>query len=265
MQALAARIQALEAAKATSDQRLAAAQSAAERALNRPATAPDTQDHAAIAELNQRLSTMEGELQSNQRADATAREAIGTQVEDLSKRISQGSDNATKAAVRIVLAQRLGESLRLGTPYAETLEALRANGTDAARLSSLEPFAQKGAPTAAALARTFQPLGAAILRDDRAVAGSFTDRLLRMADRVVTVRPLDEPGSTDVASLVARIEQALERGNVQEAVSTWETLPEPARRLSDEWAARAKARAAADAGARAVADDAIAALMHPAQ
>ena len=86
-----------------------------------------------------------------------------------------------------------------------------------------------------------------------------------MADKVVKIRPVDEPGATDVTSLVARIEQALERGNVQEAVSPWESLPEPARRLSEEWAAQAKARAAADAAARAVADEAIEALYRPAQ
>jgi hypothetical protein len=165
----------------------------------------------------------------------------------------------------MVLAQRLGDALQRGAPFGETLQALRANGTDTAQLSPLEPFAEKGAPTAAALARSFQPIGAAILRDDRTVAGSFTDRLLRMAERVVTVRSVDEPGSTDLPSQVARMEQALERGNVQEAMSIWEGLPEPARRLSEEWAARAKARAAADAAAHAIAGDAIAVLTRPAQ
>jgi hypothetical protein len=264
VQAMQARIQALEAARTASDDRVAAAQAAAEQALNRPVPAPDAKDEAAIADLTQRLSAIEGQLQTNQQAATEARSALTVQVEDLSKRLSQGSDDATKATVRMVLAQRVAEALRLGTPYAETLSALRANGADAARLSALEPFAEKGAPTAAALARSFEPLSAGILRDDRAPAGRFTDRLLRMADKVVTIRPVDEPGSSDVTSLVARIEQALERGNVQEAVASWEALPEPARRLSDEWAARAKARAAADAGAQAVANDAIAALTRPA-
>ncbi len=176
--------------------------------------APDSRDEAAIADLTQRLSAVEGQLQTNQQAATEARSTLATQVEDLSKRLSQGPGEATRATVRMVLAQRVADALRLGSPYAETLSALRANGTDAARLSALEPFAEKGAPTTAALAKSFEPLSAAILRDDRAVAGSFTDRLLRMADKVVTIRPVDEPGSSDVTSLVARIEQALERGNV---------------------------------------------------
>jgi hypothetical protein len=265
VQALTARIQAIEAARTASDQRVAAAQAAAEQALNKPAAAPQAQDQAAIADLARRLSDIENQLQSNQQASAEARTSLATRVEDLSRRVSQGPEDATGATARMVLAQRVAESLRLGTPYSETLQALRANGADAARLSALEPFAEKGAPTASALSRSFEPLGAAILRDDRATAGSLTDRLLRMADKVVSIRPLDQPGSTDVTSLVARIEQALERGNVQEAVSAWENLPEPARRLSGEWAARAQARAAADAGAQAIASQAIEALNRPAQ
>lgn len=263
VQALSTRIQALEAARATTEQRLAAAQSAAEQALNRPASG--SQDQGAVTDLAQRLAALEGQLQSSQQASANARQAIETQVADLSKRVSQGADDITRAVVRMMLAQRLGDSLRAGSPYGETLQALRTNGADAAGLGALEPFAEKGAPTATALARSFEPLGAAILRDDRAAAGSFTDRLLRMADRVVTIRAVDEPGATDVPSLIARIEQALERGNVQEAVSAWEALPEPARRLSDEWAARAKARASADASAQAIANDAVAVLTRPAQ
>ena len=86
-----------------------------------------------------------------------------------------------------------------------------------------------------------------------------------MTDRIVTIRPVNEPGSTDVPSLVARIEQALARGNVQDAVAAWDALPEPSRRLSEEWGTRAKARAAADLGAQAIANDALTALNNPTQ
>lgn len=265
VQALTARVQALEAARSVSEQRVAAAQAAAEQALNKPAAAPDAQDVAAIADLSRRLSDVDKQLQSTQQSSAEARSSLATKVEDLTRRVSQTPEDLTRATIRVVLAERITDALRVGTPYAETLQALRANGADAARLAALEPFAQKGAPTASALASSFEPLGAAILRDDRATAGSLTDRFLRMADKVVKIRPVDQPGATDVTSVVARIEQALERGNVQEAVSAWESLPEPARRLSEDWAAQAKARAAADAAARAVANQSIEVLNRPAQ
>ena len=113
---------------------------------------------------------------------------------------------------------------------------------------------------AAALAQDFKPLGAAILRDERAASGDWTDRLLRMADRIVTVRPVNEPGSTSVPALVARIEQSLARGNVMDAVAAWESLPEPSRRISEDWARQAKARAEADRAVQALSTEALAAL-----
>ncbi|WP_210496596.1 COG4223 family protein [Microvirga antarctica] len=266
VQALATRIQSLEAAKSATEQAVSAAQASAQQALTRAAaTVPAEQDKAVVGELNQRLTGLEGQIQSTQQASASARQAIETQVVDLSKRVGQGPDDSTKAAIRIVLAQRVGEALRTGEPYAEALQALRRSGAEAARLQSLEPSAAQGAPTAAALRQAFEPLSAALLRDDRAASGTLTDRLLRMADRVVTIRPVNEPGSSDVPSLVARIGQALDRGDVQAAVAAWNALPEPSRRLSAEWGARATARATADQGAQALATDALAVLNAQAQ
>ena len=81
-----------------------------------------------------------------------------------------------------------------------------------------------------------------------------------MADKVVTVRSVDEPGSTDPSSVVARIESALANGNLAVAANAWNSLPEPARRLSEAWGRQLKQREAAEAAARAIAADAVAAL-----
>jgi hypothetical protein len=81
-----------------------------------------------------------------------------------------------------------------------------------------------------------------------------------MADKVVTVRPVNAPETAGVTGLVGRIEQALGRGDVAAAVTAWEALPEPSRRLSEEWGRQAKARAEADAAAQAIVSDAVAAL-----
>jgi hypothetical protein len=165
----------------------------------------------------------------------------------------------------VVLAERLSDALRTGAPYTDVLSALKKVDGDAARLAPLEPFAASGAPTAAALAQSFKPLSADILRDERATAGSWTDRLWRMADRIVTIRPVDQPGSTSVPSLVARIDQALARGDVAEAATAWQALPEPARRISEQWGLLVKNRAAAEKAASAIASDALTALNRTAQ
>src|SRR5690606_1658535 len=139
-------------------------------------------------------------------------------------------------------------------------EALKRLEDDPGRLAPLESLAGEGAPTAAELARAFEPLSATILRDERAASGSWSDRLLRMAERVVTIKPVNAPDAPGVEGLVGRIDQALARGDVAEAAAAWEALPEPARRLSEDWGRRAQARAEADKAARAVAADALSAL-----
>jgi len=321
--ALESRIAALESAAASVDQRIQAAQGAAEQAtaraeeaLNRPVPgAPAPQNDAAVAELTERVSRLDEQVQANlqqvqqvqaglQRAQqvqggldqvraelqqvrtesqgaAAARQAIEgrlaeldrrlaeqdrraaeqeQRLADLSRQATERAEATTQPAIRVILAERLGDALRNGTPYADVLSALRNVETDPGRLGALEPLAQEGAPTAAELAQSFEPLGATILRDDRAAGGTWTDRLMRMADRVVTIRPVDAPDAAGVPGLVARVEQALARGDVAAAVSAWEALPEPARRQSEEWGRQAKARAEADAAAKAIASDAVAAL-----
>ncbi len=303
LQAVEDRIRALEAARGAVDERLQAVQGAAEQAaaraeeaLNRqppPAPpAPAPQNDAALAELSGRLSALEGQLQAatqnaahagstaqaleqriaeqDQRA-AERERRIGEQdqrLAALSRQLSdenRGAEAASQAGIRVILSDRLNEALRNGTPYGEVLEGLRKAGTDAGRLAALEPFAQGGAPTAAALAQGFKPLGAVILRDERAATGDWSERLLRMVDQVVTVRQVNEPGSTGVPSLVARIEQALARGNVAEAAAAWEALPEPARRSTEEWGRQAKAVAGALAASQAIAAGALASLNQTAQ
>jgi hypothetical protein len=177
----------------------------------------------------------------------------------LTSQVAEGGSESTRAGIRVVLADRLTSTLSEGAPYAEVLAALRGFGVDQGRLAALEPFAGKGAPTPAALAESFRPLGDRIIRESRA-GDSWSDRLLRMADKVVTVRTVDEPGSSNPSSIVARIESALANGDLASAASAWDSLPEPARRLSEAWGQQLKQRAAAEAAARAIAADAVAAL-----
>ncbi len=317
-QALAERIQTLEAARGELDQRLQAiqgtAQQASERAqeaLNRPlpeAPQPAPQNEAALTDLTNRLSGLEEQVRTNAQgatSAATATQELDRRVADLDRRLAdqdgrfgevdrrlgeaerrfadadrrvseqeqrlaalarqeaentRHADAASQTGAKVVLAGRLSDALKSGTPYGQVLEGVKKAGAEAGRVAALEPFAQQGAPTAEALARSFGPVETAILRESRGPAEGWTDRLLRMADRVVTVKPVDEPGSTGVPALVARIRQALERGDVVEAAAAWDALPEPSRRLSEAWGRQVKAVAEAHQAAQAISSDALATL-----
>jgi hypothetical protein len=94
----------------------------------------------------------------------------------------------------------------------------------------------------------------------RGPATSIGDRLMRMADRIVTVRDVGEGGGSDVSAQVQRIEAALNRGALGEAAAAWDTLPDQAKSISASWAARLKQRAAAAEAARRLSTDALAAI-----
>jgi len=173
---------------------------------------------------------------------------------------TRNAEAASQTGTRVVLAGRLNDALQSGTPYAEVLDGVKKAGADLARVAALEPFAGQGAPTAEALAQGFEPLETAILRESRGPAESWSDRLLRMADRVVTVKSVNEPGSTGAPALAARIRQALERGDIVEAAAAWDALPEPSRRLSEDWGRQVKAVAEAHRAAQAISSDALATL-----
>lgn len=226
-----------------------------------------------LAEQDSRFGNVEqrfGEVQSRfadvERRFADTERRFAEQEQRLAGLSQQAAESArtveaaSQTGTKVVLAGRLNDALKSGTPYAQVLDGVRTAGADPSRVAPLEPFAQQGAPTAEALARSFEPVETAILRESRGPAEDWTDRLLRMADRVVTVRPVNEPGSTGVPALAARIRQALERGDIMEAASAWDSLPEPSRRLSDEWGRQLKAVAEAHRAAQAISSDALATL-----
>jgi len=279
------RLQALESARGPLDQRLqeiqntaSAAASRAEEALNRPLPQPSApQNESALTDLSNRLSALENEVRTNaQNATAAANAAQGLErrlaeqdqrqnerLSSLSQQVTQNSRNveaAGQTGTRVVLTERLNDALRSGAPFADVLDALRKTGAGAERLKALEPFAEKGAPTASAMLERFESLEAQILRDQRTASGEWSDRVLRMLDKVVTVRSVNEPGDTGVPATLARIRQALVGGDMGAAASAWSSLPEPARRISEEWGRQAVALAAAQQAYRDLSAEALAAL-----
>jgi hypothetical protein len=127
-------------------------------------------------------------------------------------------------------------------------------------LRPVEPYAQSAPPSAAALGQEFKPIGERMIAEGRTPAADWSERVWRMLDRVVTVRAVGDPKASDVGSLVGRIDNALERGAVGDALAAWNALPEPSRRLAPEWGARLQQRAAAEAAAQTIYAEALSAL-----
>ena len=247
--------------------------SAALAALGTQVAGLDTRIGAGAAALQASQSALQG-LRTDVGSLRTSAGAMDTRAADTEKRLAtvatdlgrlsgdlaKLSPAAVQAGLRVVVAGRLDDSLRAGAPLGPILSALDRLGVDQAALAPLKPFAEAAAPSAGALAAEFKPLAARMTVESRPSAETWTDRLLRLFGKVVTVRAVGDGSGTDLPGLVARIETALARGVLADAAMLWDQLPETAKRLSADWAGRLKARAAAEAAARRIVGTSIAAL-----
>lgn len=229
----------------------------------------------AIAQTGQRLGALEQRVQSLDLKPLAERvAALDNRVAPVEAKVAEQSSaidganaraaqtlaysQATRAAVA---ADGVLRALANGRAFAGEVATLEAAGVATDALAPLRPYADKGAPTAAALAAQFAPLEEAVVAASAPPPqASFGDRLLSAAGRVVKVRRIGDPAAVDAPSLVARIDEALGRGDVADALAAFTALPEPSRRAAGGFGEALSARARADEAARALARDAYASL-----
>ncbi len=231
-------------------------------ALSKQVVAAKSDGGAAPQELAQRLDDLEQRLTKTtgdfQTALAKTRDLIAqgqNAFTPLATRLDALEQQTTTLAkqtidplpaVRFALISRLQQAIASGKPFADTLNAVRKTGITETALKDIAGFAASGAPTAAQLKAEFREPAEAMVAYERQASGeSLTDRLLRMSERVIRVRPLDNPEATDLASVTVRIEKALERNAFTEAAGLWNGLPDAARQLSAAWGQRVNERAKA--------------------
>jgi hypothetical protein len=224
----------------------------------------------AVTEIRARIQALATSSEDRAKANADAASALQSASASLEGRLKLVSDELGRlppdlmlAGLRVVASGQVGNDLTAGRPLGPALAALGRFGTPAATLDALRPFADKPAPSAAALAAEFKPLAERMTAEPAGANATISERLMRIADKIVTVKAIGDGSGTDLAGLVGRIEAALSRGNLPDAAAAWDALPDTAKAISSDWASRLKARAAADEAARRIAADALAALGRP--
>jgi uroporphyrinogen-III synthase len=267
---LRSRIDALQGAATALDRKAAAASDAAtkagaeaqataarlgELASAQRGPAPDAEALAGLSAQAQRAEAVASAL--GQRLEQTTAR-LGS-VETLAKTASAPSAQAL-AAARIVLAERVQAALGSGKPFASDVAALAKGGAVPDQLAALNAVAASGAPTQSALLAGFREHRVMFQRELTPADASWQDRLLGLASRIVTIRPVGDTGANDPATLLIRFENAIVGGNIVVAAGLWAQLPEPAQRASADFGASLQKRAAADAAIAKIAQDAVAAL-----
>ena len=171
---------------------------------------------------------------------------------------------AARASAVIGVAARLSAALDSGLPFATDLTLLAPLAQGDAKLTeiaaSLQPYAQAGVASRAALAASFPAVAKAALADDVA-DDSFGERLLGKVRGIVSLRRVgdDVPGDSTEAKL-ARAEAALDAGDLVKAVGLVKSLPPQTSKATQAWLARAEAHLAAKRAIDALAAHAISLL-----
>ncbi|WP_296574160.1 mitofilin family membrane protein [Phreatobacter sp.] len=217
-------------------------------------TAPQS---GRIAEIGSALQLLEAEV----KATAASGAALTEKVAALEAGRAQAGDSSRRAALVVGLGA-LRAAVDRGQPFVAELRMAGALGLPAEAVGALQPHAERGLAATGALAQRFAALAPALLRaaPGPAADGTMLERLTASAQNLVRIRPVGEAAGDDVPSAVARIEAKLRRADLAGALADFDRLPEPVRALGADWAAEARARAAAESALRRLSTDAASAL-----
>jgi hypothetical protein len=230
--------------------------------IARDAREKATATATAVAELTQKMARLSStsDLDASVNRIAALERLVGTVQAELAKRgVGENGDRLVRLAVT---ASALNTAVERGDAFAAELAAAKQLAGDTAALAPLEPFAASGLPSATALGRELVALTNALAQTSGAPPreGGFLERLQANAERLVRIRPLDEPPGDDPAAVLTRIEQRAMQADLPGALTELAKLPAPARAAAQAWIAKAQARLAAVAASRRFAADAFAAL-----
>ncbi|MGE0061180.1 MAG: mitofilin family membrane protein [Xanthobacteraceae bacterium] len=214
---------------------------------------------ATAKALNDLRQTISNAPQPAGRADL---DAIGKRldaVEAVAKTATQSNAQASSAsaAVRLALAaSALREAVNGGNAYTAELDAVKAAGGNSGAVAALAPFATKGLPSDAALAKDLLALVPAMSKAsgvDKQASGGFLEKLQANAEKLVRVRPVDGPAGADAGAVIARIEAHAARNDVSAARAEVEQLPPAAKQAAAPWLKAVTARDAAREAVRRLA------------
>ena len=190
-------------------------------------------------------------------------QAAKASVADLGAEQKALAAKVTNSPALAVVADSLVSRIDQGAPYAGQVDALATIGADPARIAVLKENADKGVPSAKALATSFDPLADPIIATEHHAAApnaSFADKLKAGLFGMVSIRAVGDTTGDGIAARVAAIQADLAHDDVSGAYAVWAALPPAAKAKSESWGARAKTHAEAMDAARALQAQAIAEL-----
>ena len=200
---------------------------------------------ADVAAINDKITGVESQIKAATDAVAASDGRLATLEQSVASLTSRVDAQAAQPKVALAIAtSALKQALERGGPFAAELETFAAIAPNAPEIAALRVHAEKGVSTRADLQAEMPEaakvmIAAALPVDENA---GFFQRLLSSAESLVTVRPIGEVAGAGVPETLARMEVAVNAGDLAKAVSEYETLPDTAKAAGKDFADRVKAR-----------------------
>ena len=223
-----------------------------------PKAGESTAVSADVSALTERLASLEQQLShAKNQADQAAAGVSGNSgtISNLEQKLVSLQDKVSESARQpdasvLIAANALKTAIDRGGSFRAELDTFTSVAPQGTSVEDLAAFADKGVPTIADLNAWFGPVANTIIATENklpADAGIW-DQLVASAKGLVSVRPVaGNVSGTGVGPITARMEAALQAGDLERAVSEWEQLPADAKAVSEEFAGQMKARRDADA------------------
>ncbi|SEK59993.1 Uncharacterized conserved protein [Roseovarius nanhaiticus] len=205
-----------------------------------------------VAQLFQRIDKIESEpsgggagvspAQLSALRDTLARQ--GEQLDQLNRAAEERDNEARTAAqqaLRRAALSRIATALDTGSEFTAALGDLERAGMSAP--DALQEVADTGVPTRAGLQEGYAPAARAALTAARqsGVDGEDPDLWSFMSDQL-GARSLERKEGPTTDAILSRVEDELRQGNLEAALTEFESLPEPAKAELADWAAQVRAR-----------------------
>tara|TARA_B100000749_G_scaffold277706_1_gene267081 strand:+ start:287 stop:1549 length:1263 start_codon:yes stop_codon:yes gene_type:complete len=213
-----------------------------------------------IASLKQQVSSIQstqqndvGAVQNLQSAFGDLKSSLSSDQQAIQQKLSAleakvNTPGRDLAVARAIAAAALKSAIDRGDNFATELATYAEVAPADADLSKLKALATSGIPTREELAAEFSETADALIAaaEPPPPEGNIFNRLVDSAKGLVSVRPVGDVEGDTVPAIVARIENALTKGDLKTAESEWETLPEAGRQASQKFVDGLKARIEAD-------------------
>jgi hypothetical protein len=210
---------------------------------------------ADLTALASRLATLESKTSDGSLNEAltTTKNALATEINSLKSEVAALQTQMTERAsepglAAAVAATALRAAVDRGGDFGAELENLAAVQPDAPAIAALRSFAASGVPTRQDLTAEFETAAQVMMAASEPVdpnATMFT-KLMDSAKGLVKVRPVGSLEGDTAAARIARMGEALAKGDDASLATEFAALPASSRDAGAAFMARFNARAEAD-------------------